>query len=178
MTRVSSCRGASINRLLGALALLCVLATAGGWLFRSGSHENAAPSVPAATSVSSEDAGLARISGVPDRPRFLGAGSPAPSHAANTNKALQTAAGSLRSYRMAFTENPIGSNAEITGKLLGQNSRGLRLLPANAPVNAKGELVDQWNQPIFFHQISAKLMEVRSAGPDQRMWNADDEILR
>ena len=178
MARVSNCRGTSVNRLLGALALLCVLATAGGWFFHSVSHKNTAPSVSAATSVSSEDAGPARISSVPDRPRFLGAGSPAPSHGATTNNTLQTAAGSLRSYRMAFTENPIGSNAEITARLLGQNSRGLRLLPANAPLNAKGELVDQWNQPIFFHQISAKLMEVRSAGPDQRMWNDDDEILR
>ncbi|MEP6955250.1 MAG: hypothetical protein ABI883_00365 [Chthoniobacterales bacterium] len=166
----------------GALVLLCVLAIAGRWLTRSASSEKAAlPTVvpvSAAAAIRARETEPPEISVVPDRPHFVGAGAALPSKTAPANKALQTAAGSLRSYRITFHENPGGTNAEITDKLLGKNSRGLRLLPPDVLVNSKGELVDQWNQPLFFHQISAKIMEVRSAGPDQRMWNGDDEILR
>jgi hypothetical protein len=41
-------------------------------------------------------------------------------------------------------------------------------------VNAAGELTDRWGTPFFFHQVSKAQMEVRSAGPDRRMWTADD----
>ena len=92
--------------------------------------------------------------------------------------ALQNATSALRDYQQVFHENPVGSNAEITAKLLGKNARNRRYLPVDAHINSKGELTDRWNEPPFFHQISATVMEVRSAGPDHVMWNADDEVLR
>jgi hypothetical protein len=113
-----------------------------------------------------------------DRPRFVAPSSMAQRRAAEKDVELQKISTSLRDYRSAFNQNPVGNNSEISRVLLGKNSQGKKFLPDNAHLNAKGELTDRWDQPLFFHQISAKEMEVRSAGPDRKMWTADDEVLR
>lgn len=106
----------------------------------------------------------------------------------NENAAAQTQAGeadpdmigvkeSLRSYRNTFGENPIGTNAEITRALAGGNSRQANF--ADGEVRIKGgQMVDRWDHPYFFHQLSRTEMEIRSAGPDGVMWTKDDEVLR
>ena len=120
------------------------------------------------------------IHALSDRPRFIpvkssGARQPAESE---PDPQLQSAATSVRNYRVAFSKNPVGNNREITRALSGKNSLGARYLPADVPINDTGQLIDRWDQPIFFHQISGTVMEVRSAGPDHVMWTADDEVLR
>jgi hypothetical protein len=45
-------------------------------------------------------------------------------------------------------------------------------------INARGELVDYWGTPFFFHQLSGTEMEIRSAGPDRVMWTVDDLVTR
>ena len=81
----------------------------------------------------------------------------------------------LRDFRTGLGENPVGSNAEITTALLGDNLKQLKLeVPAGSQLNAAGELCDRFSTPYFFHQLSASQMEVRSAGPDRKMWTADD----
>jgi hypothetical protein len=85
----------------------------------------------------------------------------------------------IRDYRSACGENPVGSNAEITKALSGANPKKVKFLPAEGmQVNAKGELVDRWGTPYFFHQISGREMEIRSAGPDKKMWTDDDLVIR
>jgi hypothetical protein len=74
--------------------------------------------------------------------------------------------------------NPVGNNAEITAALTGRNRLRLALIPPDHPViNAKGELCDRWGTPFFFHAESAAKMEIRSAGPDKKMWTSDDVTL-
>jgi hypothetical protein len=82
-------------------------------------------------------------------------------------------------YRSALrTGNPIGENAEITAALCGRNKLGFAFIPADNPaINRKGELCDRWGTPYFFHQASGERMELRSAGPDRKLWTADDEVL-
>jgi hypothetical protein len=81
-------------------------------------------------------------------------------------------------YRSNFHENPVGTNAEITAVLVGHNSLQLALIPPNFPaVNLRGELCDRWGRPLFFHQLSGTQMEIRSSGPDRKMWNEDDVVL-
>lgn len=83
----------------------------------------------------------------------------------------------LANYREFLRELPVGSNAEITAALAGDNPQGHAVLPHDHPaINAAGELTDRWGTPYFFHQLAADLMEVRCAGPDGRMHNADDVI--
>jgi hypothetical protein len=85
----------------------------------------------------------------------------------------------LKDYRTTFGENPFGTNAEIMKSIMGGNKKGAMLGPPEGmSLNGFGELVDHWDNPIFFHQLSREVMEVRSAGPDGRMWTGDDVILK
>jgi len=82
-------------------------------------------------------------------------------------------------YRSALRSgNPVGENSEITAALTGRNRLSCAFIPPGHPaINAKGELCDRWGTPFFFHQLSGERMEIRSAGPDRRLWTRDDEVL-
>ncbi len=81
----------------------------------------------------------------------------------------------LRDFRAANGGNPVGTNAEITKAILGDNIKQTKHeIPEGTRLNANGELCDPWGSPYFFHQQSATKMEIRSAGPDHKMWTADD----
>ena len=76
-------------------------------------------------------------------------------------------------------ENPVGSNAEIMKAMMGGNPKQARLGPPEGQtVNGEGELVDRWGTPIFFHQMSATEMEIRSAGPDRKLYTSDDVVTK
>jgi hypothetical protein len=77
-------------------------------------------------------------------------------------------------YNVMFGENPVGTNEEITKALQGDNPKQIE----TNRISAHGELVDPWGTPLFFHQLSAKDMEIRSAGPDKIMWTSDDLVTR
>jgi hypothetical protein len=86
----------------------------------------------------------------------------------------------IQQYGSRFGGNPVGSNSEITKALNGENPRQVRFLTeaSGLRINARGELVDYWGTPFFFHQLSGTEMEIRSAGPDRVMWTADDLVTR
>lgn len=85
----------------------------------------------------------------------------------------------LRDFRTRMGGNPVGSNAEIMHAVMGGNEVRANLgPPTGQQVNEMGELVDRWGTPYFFHQLSGKSMEVRSAGPDRRLWTADDTVAK
>lgn len=70
---------------------------------------------------------------------------------------------------------PGGENEEIVAQLSGHNARHLAVLPPDLPaVNDKGQLLDRWGTPFFFHPLSRDVLEVRSAGPDKRLFTSDD----
>jgi hypothetical protein len=74
--------------------------------------------------------------------------------------------------------DPVGENREITAALTGHNKLGFAFIPPDCPaLNAQGELCDRWGTPYFFHQIAGDRMEVRSAGPDHRLWTDDDVVF-
>lgn len=84
----------------------------------------------------------------------------------------------IDAYRSNFHENPVGTNAEITAALMGHNHLRLALIPQNHPAaNYQRELCDRWGRPFFFHQLSGTQMEIRSSGPDKKMWTDDDVVL-
>lgn len=85
----------------------------------------------------------------------------------------------LRDYRTLMGENPVGPNAEIMKAVMGGNTKKARLGPPEGQqINGNGELMDRWGTPYFFHQESRTNMEIRSAGPDRKMWTEDDIIGR
>lgn len=69
---------------------------------------------------------------------------------------------------------PLGSNEEIARALTNADTLGEAALPATHPAIISGRLVDRWGSPWFFHQQSADVIEVRSAGPDRRLFSEDD----
>lgn len=98
-----------------------------------------------------------------------------PATLANVRQAIDDIDLVIRDFRAVHGENPVGDNAEITKALVGDNLKQLKLkLPDNSRVNNAGELCDLWGTPYFFHQVSGKKMEIRSAGPDRKMWTGDD----
>jgi hypothetical protein len=83
----------------------------------------------------------------------------------------------FRDYRTVLGENPVGTNAEIMKSITGGNPRQVNLGPPEGQsLNKAGELVDRWGTPYFFHQLSGKEMEIRSAGPDKELYTADDLV--
>jgi hypothetical protein len=85
----------------------------------------------------------------------------------------------IRDFRNALHQNPIGDNQEITASLLGKNQKQISfVIPVGSIVNEKKELCDNWGAPYFFHQLSASVMEIRSAGEDKTLWTADDIVER
>ena len=86
----------------------------------------------------------------------------------------------INQYRSMFGENPVGTNPEITNALNGDNPKQARFIKEELGlrINGKGELVDYWGTPFFFHQLSGTEMEIHSAGPDKVMWTADDLVTK
>jgi hypothetical protein len=85
----------------------------------------------------------------------------------------------IHNYRDAFGENPVGTNPEITAALRGKNPKQTDFLgDSGLRVNGNGELLDGYGTPVFFHQISGKEMEIRSAGQDHILWTADDLVTK
>lgn len=102
------------------------------------------------------------------------------SPAGDVHRDLQIISDVLAAYRSNFPHdgNPWGDNAEITAQLTGRNRYHLALIPQGHPaISAKGELCDRWGTPYFFHAESGTHMAIRSAGPDRKMWTADDVAL-
>ena len=84
----------------------------------------------------------------------------------------------IRNYSLRFKGNPVGTNAEIIKALNGGNEAHVNYLPTSKRINGNGELMDAWGTPYFFHANSATELEVRSAGPDRKLYTSDDLIAR
>ncbi len=69
---------------------------------------------------------------------------------------------------------PLGTNEEITRALTDPTLLGVALIPIHHPAIIADQLTDRWGSPWFFHQISANLFEIRSAGPDRKLYTDDD----
>lgn len=84
----------------------------------------------------------------------------------------------IASYHTLMGQNPVGTNAEIMKALMGANPRQAVLgPPPGQTLNDKGELLDPWGTPYFFHQLSGDDMEIHSAGPDKIMGTGDDLVV-
>jgi len=189
-------RNAAVGILLGTLVLLGALV----WIFRSPETPGpppqqvtatapsaAAPEGPASPSTPRASTSSPAAAPAPDstkpQPATVGATRPAPpavnthppANLTATREVLEHVQFTIRDFRLSVGENPVGDNAEITRALLGDNRKQARFgIPDGSTVNAAGELCDPWGTPYFFHALARDHMEIRSAGPDQKMWTADD----
>jgi hypothetical protein len=112
------------------------------------------------------------VEGAP--PFFIGFGAPERRPAEDNRAVLQT----LNAYREQFGAFPAGEeNRHIVNALAGANPRGVAFLDrAKAPLNEKGELIDRWGSPFFFHLIDRDWIEIRSLGKDRVIFTQDDIV--
>lgn len=162
------------------VAALAVAAFLIGWLLwhtpaespaAPGSTVSASPGSAASPKPGSAAAGTAEVSPLADALN---------GPQGDIRRDLQIVAELLDAFRSNLPRegNPVGLNAEITAALAGRNRLKLALIaPSHPAINRGGELCDRWGSPFFFHAESATRMEIRSAGPDRRLWTEDDAVL-
>ena len=128
--------------------------------------------------------GIAASTAVSAKPKLshselgeLGAAAPTSLPAGTVLENMRSA---IRDFGSMFGGHPVGTNEEITRALNGENPKQAKFLRSEAGMrlNEKGELIDPWGTPFFFHQLSGTQMEIRSAGPDRKMWTADDLVTK
>jgi hypothetical protein len=70
---------------------------------------------------------------------------------------------------------PLSANEDWADLFRGRNSAREEFLPAHhVALNGRGQLIDRWQTPLFFHALGGGRFEIRSAGPDREMWTEDD----
>ena len=72
---------------------------------------------------------------------------------------------------------PIGNDSDLARVLTGHNPMKLVVLPPEHPaLTPDGRLRDRWGTPYFIHPRGNLAFEIRSAGPDRKLFTADDLI--
>jgi len=72
-------------------------------------------------------------------------------------------------------DRPLSANEDWADFFRGKNSAHERFLPdQHIALNSKGQLIDRWGTPLFFHALGGGRFEIRSAGPDRKLWTDDD----
>ncbi|MEO8615261.1 MAG: hypothetical protein ABI600_08985 [Luteolibacter sp.] len=75
------------------------------------------------------------------------------------------------------TDRPLSANEEWSAALRGKRPGFEPWISERSPaLNQQGRLIDRWGTPLFFHALGGKRWEIRSAGPDRRLWTGDDLI--
>lgn len=75
----------------------------------------------------------------------------------------------------AAANRPLSANEDWADLLRGRNAARERFLPdTSSALNSQGQLIDRWQSPLFFHALGGGRYEIRSAGPDKRLWTEDD----
>jgi hypothetical protein len=72
-------------------------------------------------------------------------------------------------------DRPLSANEEWSAALRG-NRPGTEPWISNKSValDSRNRLIDRWGTPLHFHALGGKQWEIRSAGPDKKMWSDDD----
>lgn len=88
--------------------------------------------------------------------------------------------GMLRQYLRFLKDRqsrPIGNDSDLARVLIGNNPMKLVILPPDHPaLGADGRLRDRFGTPYFIHPRGHLSFEIRSAGPDRKMFTDDDII--
>ena len=166
-----------LKRLLPLLVISFVWLASSRWVEKQTRPSPVAPPRP-----------TVRADPPPPVPELLAARQSTPENPANSWERLLVADGTSAEDRAALEDivinflqsaphnirPPLGTNDEITRALMDRDTLGDSAIPASHPAIVSGQLVDRWGSPWHFHQLSADVMEVRSAGPDRRLFTTDD----
>ncbi len=116
-------------------------------------------------------AGQTQAPGPPPRPLLDGLNDPTQTIQDDLDRVQSV----FDTYESIFQQHPIGEHTEVIRAFMGDNPRGLSLIPEDSPhIDETGHLRDRWGTPFFFHAIAHNRVEILSAGPDQSLWTEDD----
>lgn len=71
---------------------------------------------------------------------------------------------------------PIGFNEDLARALTDREALGDSAIPPDHPILRDGQLIDRWGTPWQVHPLSADVIQLRSAGPDRKLYTADDLV--
>jgi hypothetical protein len=72
-------------------------------------------------------------------------------------------------------DRPMSANEDWAAAFRGFNPAHERFLPdTHVALDTQGRLVDRWGTPLFFHALGNHRFDLRSAGPDRKLWTEDD----
>ena len=74
------------------------------------------------------------------------------------------------------TRRSIGFNEDLVPALADRSALGDAALPADHPAIRDGRLLDRWGTPWQVHPLAGDLIQLRSAGPDRRLYTDDDLV--
>lgn len=98
--------------------------------------------------------------------------------AAEDLRVIRAVLGDARLLIKEFDRLPLAENRDFAALLSGSNSHRFAWIPPGHPaLGPGGELLDRWGTPVIFHRLSARVTELRSAGPDRTPWTGDDILL-
>jgi hypothetical protein len=70
----------------------------------------------------------------------------------------------------------IGFNEDLVPALTDAAALGEAALPAGHPAIRAGRLIDRWGTPWQVHPLARDAIQIRSAGPDRRLYTRDDLV--
>lgn len=70
---------------------------------------------------------------------------------------------------------PLADNQDWSAALKGKSGyRDPFVSEGHRVFNPQGRLADRWGSALFFHPLGGGRYEIRSAGPDKKLWTGDD----
>jgi hypothetical protein len=73
------------------------------------------------------------------------------------------------------TGRPLSANEEWSAALRGKRPGTEPWFSETSPaLDSQRRLIDRWQTPLHFHALGHKQWEIRSAGPDRKLWTEDD----
>lgn len=86
----------------------------------------------------------------------------------------------LQQYQRALHNRqgpPIGDDIDLARALKGRNPMKRAFIPATHPaLSNDGHILDRWGTPYHLHPRGNGAFEVRSAGPDRKLYTEDDLV--
>ncbi len=175
-----------------AVAALAVAAAVSFYFYQQSAPPPAQPAVAlvketpppqnAVATQTTEQPAPSTISTPPQKPRRFATSLAAKLNAPDSTAAEDVAVlhGMLRQYLRFLKDKqarPIGNDSDLARVLIGNNPMKLVILPPDHPaLGADGRLRDRFGTPYFIHPRGHLAFEIRSAGPDRKLFTADDII--
>ena len=167
----------AMNRKRAATVAVVLLAAAGLLLWLGSRNEPQAPPPPASPRTKSPIEFPA-----PPRPSAAeaileGYGDPASPPIEDLRKIHRVITGYFSVVKDG-SRNPIGGNPDLAAALRGDNPNHEVFVREGHPVfGLDGMIIDRWGSAIVVHPEAYRQLGLRSAGPDQSPYTADDLVL-